>query len=77
MKHVRIFLKTELYAIGGTLRVVPDGISIVDGQVRDDESGGFMVDVTVWRRSNGDAVPGPVARLFLPLSKIDYMLDIS
>lgn len=74
MQRVRVFLKTELFAVGGDLRVVPDGTSIVDGQLLDQSAGGLLVEVETWRKGDGKAQSGPSARLLLPGAKIDYTL---
>lgn len=74
MQRVRVFLKTELFAVGGDLRVVPDGTSIVDGQLIDQGAGGLVVQVETWRKGDGKAVSGEGARLLLPGAKIDYVL---
>lgn len=74
MDRVRVFLRTDLFAVTGELMVVPENVSIIDGNVRETMSGGFLVEVSAWRRGDGRALNGPTATLFLPASKIDYIL---
>lgn len=71
MQRVRVFLKTDLFAVGGDLRVVPDGTSIVDGQLGEQSTGGLVIQVETWRKGDGKAMSGPPARLLLPTAKID------
>ncbi len=74
MERVRVFLRTELFAVGGDLAVVPDNATIVEGKVRESQSGGFLLDVDVYRRADGRALQGKAATLYLPTAKIDYLL---
>lgn len=74
MKRVRVFLRTELFAVGGELAVVPDNAAIVEGTVRESTAGGFLLDVELWRRGDGRLLQGPPATIFLPGAKIDYAL---
>lgn len=74
MDLVRIFLRTDLFTVGGELRHAPDGSSILEGRVRETSAGGFLVEVTGWRRADGRALEGGKATIFLPTSKVDHIL---
>lgn len=74
MKRVRVFLRTELFAVSGELAVVPDNTTIVDGNVRESSAGGFIIEVDIWRRSDGRPLQGKAATLYIPTAKIDYVL---
>ena len=74
MAKVRVFLKTDLFAVGGDLRIVPDGTSIVDGQLIEQSAGGLLIQVETWRKGDGKETSGPSARLLLPGAKVDYTL---
>ena len=72
MAKVRVFLKTDLFAVGGDLRIVPT--SIVDGQLIEQSAGGLLIQVETWRKGDGKETSGPSARLLLPGAKVDYTL---
>ncbi len=74
MERVRAFLRTELFAVGGELQVVPENAAIIEGRVRESSSGGLLIEVDTWRRGDGRLLQGKAATLFLPSAKIDYLL---
>lgn len=74
MDKVRVFLRTDLFTVGGELRHAPDGACILDGRVREQSAGGFIVEVARWYRADGRPLEGGPAVLYLPTGKVDHLL---
>lgn len=76
MERVQIFLKTELFSLGDD-DAIPPRTLIVEGQVREQGSGGLLIDVQAYMRASGKVLEGKPQRLFLPMSKIDHIRLLS
>ncbi|MFT5679658.1 MAG: cystathionine beta-lyase family protein involved in aluminum resistance [Myxococcota bacterium] len=74
MDRVVIFLKNALFAEDKKSGHVPAHTMILEGQVTEKTSGGFIVAVTGYRAGDNKALEGKPCRLFLPNAKIDHML---
>jgi hypothetical protein len=79
MKRVRIFLRTELFAlpngraISGGPPHVPQGVIIVDAVIRESDRTGLLIEATAYRDMQGRTIEGKPAVLILPTSKVDHM----
>lgn len=77
MKSVTIYLRAPLFvpANGGTL---PKQAMVLEGElVESPLSGGLTVAVKAWRDQDGRTLKGEAATLFLPMAKIDHVVEAS
>jgi hypothetical protein len=73
MQRVKVYLRTELFALPGGKGHVPSGVMIVDGKLRELTGGGVLVEAEAYADHHGRPIPGPGVVLFLPATKIDHV----
>ncbi|MDG1483917.1 MAG: hypothetical protein P8R54_30275 [Myxococcota bacterium] len=74
MDHVVIYLKTALFSEDKKSGHVPPHTMILEGQIVEQPSGGFIVTATGYRTDSNKALEGAPSKLFIPSGKIDHML---
>lgn len=74
MDRVVIFLKTALFSEDKKSGHVPPHTMILEGQIVEQPSGGFIVSVTGYRNDSNKALEGEPRKLFIPSGKVDHML---
>ena len=73
MGQVRVFLKTELFALTGESGHVPRGSVIIDGDVRELQGGGITIAAKGYLDARGRTLEGNETVLFIPTGKIDHL----
>lgn len=74
MDRVVIFLKTALFSEDKKSGHVPPHTMILEGQILEQPSGGFIVSVTGYRTDSNKSLEGEPRKLFIPGGKVDHML---
>ena len=74
MDRVVIYLKTALFSEDKNDGHVPAQTMILEGNIKDQPSGGFIVAVTGFRTGSNRELEGSPCTLFIPAGKIDHML---
>ncbi|MBN2800758.1 MAG: hypothetical protein JXX28_16575 [Deltaproteobacteria bacterium] len=72
MERVTLYLRTPLFSLGTASAHLPTGVTVVEGKVLDQASGGLIVEVS--RMLSGERVlsEAPI-RLLIPMSKVDHV----
>ena len=78
MKRVRIFLRTELFAVSAARSAsgpphVPSGVMILDGTLRESDRTGLLVEASGFKDIHGKALDGKPVVLILPSAKVDHI----
>lgn len=71
MERVTLYLRTPLFTLGASGHL-PEGVSIVDGDLVESRSGGWVVDTLAAYTDTGKLLSEAHLRLFIPLSKLDH-----
>ena len=73
MKRVTVYLRTPLFTCGPDQGHVPDGTTVLEGEVEDQPAGGVLLAVHRARDRQGRDLGEVQINLYLPWAKVDHM----